>query len=305
MGLKLPATPPADYSKQGAVIEQSKIDFRFENDGLGQEVQYARIRIQNQQALQNWGQLIFTYSSASDKVHVDFVRVHKPDGHIVAAGPDAVQDLNSPVEQVAPVYTDVRQIHVTVPDLSVGDILEYQLHTDTVHPVVPGQFFMSWNSSKQVIALDDSFQVDVPRSRELHVKTTNGVADPEIHDQGDRRIYTWHSSLTELPDDSSNSDEKKKKKKPQEFPDVQISTFANWEQMGDWYSAIEKPRAAVTDVIQAKATELVKGQTTDLAKVEAIYDYVTKNIRYVSLSFGVGRYQPHAAAEVLANQYGD
>lgn len=304
--VKLSAAPPADYSKQGAVIEQNKIDFRFENDGLGQEVQYARVRIQNQQALQNWGQLIFTYSSASDKVHVDFVRVHKPDGHIVTAGPDAVQDLNSPVEQVAPVYTDIRQIHVTVPDLSVGDTLEYQLHTDTVHPVVPGQFFMSWNSSKQVIALDDSFQVDVPRSRELHVKTVNGVAEPEIHDQGDRRIYTWHSSLTKLPDDSSNnSDEKKKKKKPQEFPDVQVSTFTNWEQVGDWYSAIEKPRAAVTDAIQAKAAELVKGQTTDLAKVEAIYDYVTKNIRYVSLSFGVGRYQPHAAAEVLSNQYGD
>jgi tetratricopeptide (TPR) repeat protein len=271
----------------------------------GKKSSMLRVRIQNQQALQNWGQLIFTYSSASDKVHVDFVRVHKPDGHIVTAGPDAVQDLNSPVEQVAPVYTDIRQTHVTVPDLSIGDTLEYQLHTDTVHPLVPGQFFMSWNSSKQVIALDDSFQVDVPRSREIQVKTANGVADPEIHDQGDRRTYTWHSSLTELPDDSSNSDEKKKKKKPQEFPDVQVSTFTNWQQVGDWYSAIEKPRAAVTGAIEAKAAELVNGQTTELAKAEAIYDYVTKNIRYVSLSFGVGRYQPHAAAEVLANQYGD
>lgn len=302
--VKLAAAPP-DYSKQSAVIEQSKIDFRFENDGSGQEVQYARIRIQNQQALQSWGQLIFTYTSASDKVHVDFVRVHKPDGHVVTAGPDAVQDLNSPVEQVAPVYTDIRQIHITVPDLSVGDTLEYQLRTDTVHSLVPGQFFMSWNSSKQVIALDDSFQVDVPRLRELHVKTANGIANPEIHDQGDRRIYTWHSSLTKLPDESSSSDQKKKKKKPQEFPDVQISTFTNWEQVGDWYSSIEKSRAAVTDAIQAKAAELVRSQTTDLAKVKAIYDYVSKNIRYVSLSFGVGRYQPHAAADVLANQYGD
>ncbi|MGB7023172.1 MAG: DUF3857 domain-containing protein [Candidatus Acidiferrales bacterium] len=302
---KSSAAPPADYSKQGSVIEQSRIAFHFENDGSGQEVQYAKVRIQNQQALQAWGQLIFTYSSSSDKVRVDFVRVHKPDGHIVAAGPDAVQDLNSPVEQVAPVYTDIRQIHVTVPDLSVGDTLEYQLHTDTVHPLVPGQFFMSWNSSRQVITLDESFQVDVPRSREIQVKTANGIANPEIHDQGDRRIYTWHSSLTKLPDDSANSDEEKKKKKAQEFPDVQISTFTNWEQVGDWYAAIERPRAADTDAIQAKGAELVKGQTTDLAKVEAIYDYVTKNIRYVSLSFGLGRYQPHAAAEVLANQYGD
>jgi len=31
----------------------------------------------------------------------------------------------------------------------------------------------------------------------------------------------------------------------------------------------------------------------------------SRNIRYVSLSFGVGRFQPHAAAEVLQNRYGD
>jgi tetratricopeptide (TPR) repeat protein len=40
-------------------------------------------------------------------------------------------------------------------------------------------------------------------------------------------------------------------------------------------------------------------------KVEALYDYVAKNFRYVSLSLGLGRYQPHAAADVLHNQYGD
>ncbi len=42
-----------------------------------------------------------------------------------------------------------------------------------------------------------------------------------------------------------------------------------------------------------------------MAKVKALYDYVSRNIRYVSLSFGLGRIQPHAASEVLANGYGD
>ena len=32
---------------------------------------------------------------------------------------------------------------------------------------------------------------------------------------------------------------------------------------------------------------------------------MAKNFRYVSLSLGVGRYQPHAASDVLHNQYGD
>ncbi len=40
-------------------------------------------------------------------------------------------------------------------------------------------------------------------------------------------------------------------------------------------------------------------------KVEGLYDFVAKNFRYVSLSLGVGRYQPHAAADVLHDQYGD
>ncbi len=57
--------------------------------------------------------------------------------------------------------------------------------------------------------------------------------------------------------------------------------------------------------VRAKAAELTKGLDNDLDKVQALYDYVAKNFRYVSLSLGVGRYQPHAAGDVLHNQYGD
>jgi tetratricopeptide (TPR) repeat protein len=53
------------------------------------------------------------------------------------------------------------------------------------------------------------------------------------------------------------------------------------------------------------ADEIVRGQNTDIEKVRALYEWVSRNIRYVSLSFGVGRYQPHSAAEVLQNRYGD
>src|SRR5262249_14199195 len=51
--------------------------------------------------------------------------------------------------------------------------------------------------------------------------------------------------------------------------------------------------------------EITKDAKTDIAKAQALYAYVTRNIRYVSLSFGMGRYQPHAAGEVLTNRYGD
>ena len=50
---------------------------------------------------------------------------------------------------------------------------------------------------------------------------------------------------------------------------------------------------------------MTKGLNSDLEKTEALYDFVAKNFRYVSLSLGVGRYQPHAASDVLHDQYGD
>ena len=84
-----------------------------------------------------------------------------------------------------------------------------------------------------------------------------------------------------------------------------MTTFESWEQIGRWYAELEKDRRKPTPEVRAKAQELTKGLNTDLEKTEALYDFVAKNFRYVSLSLGVGRYQPHAASDVLHNQYGD
>jgi transglutaminase-like putative cysteine protease len=57
--------------------------------------------------------------------------------------------------------------------------------------------------------------------------------------------------------------------------------------------------------VRKKAADLTRGATTPVEKTRRLYDFVARNIRYVSLSFGVGRLQPHAASEVLQNGYGD
>jgi len=50
---------------------------------------------------------------------------------------------------------------------------------------------------------------------------------------------------------------------------------------------------------------LIAGKATDEDKVRALYAYVATQIRYIGVAFGIGRYQPHIAAEILSNQYGD
>ncbi|HKR61919.1 MAG TPA: tetratricopeptide repeat protein, partial [Pyrinomonadaceae bacterium] len=90
-----------------------------------------------------------------------------------------------------------------------------------------------------------------------------------------------------------------------EPPQVQLTTFRSWDQVGEWYAGLERDRIVPDEKVRAKAQELINGRSTDKEKVEILYQYVAKNFRYVSLSLGQGRYQPHAAGDVMANQYGD
>lgn len=295
---------PIDHSQEAFVVEKLHTSYHFENDGTGKRDVYARIKVQSEAGVEEWGQLVVGYNSANERVEIPYVRVLKLDGSTVTAPADAVQDLSIPLEREAPVYTDYRQKHITVPGLRPGEELEYEFVTTTFTPLAPGQFWMDYDFAQSGTVLDEQLVLDVPKDRKIKLKTKPGD-DPKIAEQGDRRIYTWTSSHVDKDEDGDKKDKKKKKPKEPEFPAVQMTTFESWEQLGRWYAALEKDRRAPDAEIRQKAAELIKGKTSDLEKIQALYDYVGPNFRYISLSFGVGRFQPHAAADVLHNAYGD
>src|SRR5580704_8074435 len=296
-----------DYSQEAFVVEQYRTRYRFESDGTGRRETVARIRVMSEAGVQQWGQLQVGYNSANERVEITYVRVVQADGTVVKAGDDAVQDLSAPVEREAPVYTDYRQKHITVPGLRPGEVLEYEMVTVIHTALAAGQFWADYDFDKNNIMLDEEFDVDVPADRPLKLKNKAGM-DPKISEDNGRRIYHWTSSHLEREDDTKDKDKDKKKKKKKvdaERPDVQLTTFVSWEQIGLWYAGLEKDRRAPSPEVRAKAAELTKGLDTPLDRVQALYDYVAKNFRYVSLSLGVGRYQPHASSDVLHHQYGD
>ena len=84
-----------------------------------------------------------------------------------------------------------------------------------------------------------------------------------------------------------------------------MSSFASWEDVGRWYGGLQEERVKPTPKVAAKATELTRNAPNDEAKLQALYGYVSTQFHYIGVAFGIGRYQPHSAAEVLANQYGD
>src|SRR5574338_1481841 len=100
-GASKPQTPTEaakqkpDYSQEAVVIEQLSMAYRYERDGTGQRDLLLKVKVQRDAGVERFGQLIFPYSSANEKLEMDYVRVRKADGTVVNATASDIQDLSA------------------------------------------------------------------------------------------------------------------------------------------------------------------------------------------------------------------
>ena len=295
---------PANNSQEAAVIEKQLTRVHFENDGTSVEETTAVVHIQSEAALQAYGQLVFGYSSATENLSVDYVRVRKPDGQVIETPASNAQDFAPDVLQSAPMYSDFREHHVNVVGLRPGDILEYKTTIKTFTPLAAGQFWYEYEFPKYRAVNEARLEIEVPKSREIKLKSPDHKYTTS--ENGDWRVYTWVAQNI-TPDRKAETarEEQEEEDSESEFPDVQMTSFSDWKQVAAWYGQLQGERVVVDDSIRKKTAELTAGASTETEKARRLYDYVARDFRYVSLSFGVGRYQPHAATEILHSGYGD
>lgn len=296
-----PKTP--DYSREAFVVERIAARRSIEADGRGVYERRVRVRIQSDAGVRSFGEVNFPYNASSEHLVFSGVAVHKTDGRTVTAGPDAVQDRSDPVTQDAPVFTNYREKVVTVPALQPGDTLEFDVIDSIVAPTAPGHSWFSYRFDTTSVVLAESLTVDAPTSLYLKVKTARTPSVVDSGTTGARRWYRWvtaHATVRSVESQATST--RRARLGP---PAIQVTTFRTWDQVARWYDSLAAPRAAVTPAIRSEALALTAGLRDDTARVRALYDFVSTHIRYVSLSFGLGAYQPHAADSVLANQYGD
>ena len=293
---------PADTSQEAAVIEKQLTRVHFESDGTSVEQTSAVIHIQSEAAVQAYGQLIFGYGSETEKLTVDYVRVRKPNGQVIDTPPSNAQDFAPDVLQSAPMYSDFRQRHVNVVGLRPGDVLEYQITNKTFTPLASGQFWYEYSFPKYRAVNEARLELEIPASRGVKLKSPDQKYTTS--ENGGWRTYAWVKTNIR-PDRKTESAEDLEYEADREFPDVQMTSFSDWKQVASWYGTLQGERVTLDDAVRKKAAELTVGATTNTQKAQRLYDYVAKDFRYVSLSFGVGRFQPHDAAEILHSGYGD
>jgi predicted Zn-dependent protease len=290
-----------DYSQEPVVLESDVTKIVFENDGTSNNENVGRIRIQSQAGIQAFGILHVAYPSANASVEFVSVKVTKPDGKVVVTPAGNVMDMPAAVTQTAPLYSDLHDKQVPVKGMEIGDVLEYDVKVHFQTPLVPGQFWYAYNFNRTNIVLAEELDISVPGDRA--VKVASASLQPVITESAGHKTYSWKTSNL----DRKASDSAAKARSPLHIPppSVQITTFRNWDEIAQWYRGLEEPATQPTPEIRSLVEKLTQGAASQNDKTQILYNYVATKIRYVGLDFGIGRYQPHSAAEILDNGYGD
>jgi Domain of Unknown Function with PDB structure (DUF3857)/Transglutaminase-like superfamily len=92
---------------------------------------------------------------------------------------------------------------------------------------------------------------------------------------------------------------------PSRLPRISFSTFQNYEDIGRAFYAAAEDLLNVTPAIAKLADDITRGKAGPREQAEAIFDWVSGNIRYLAVVVGVGRVVPNAPETVIANRYGD
>ena len=314
-----PSTPSAkaaaaavDYSREALVFERLEKTVRMNADGTGDTNTHVVLRLQSEQAARQFSVISIAYASAYQTGSIEHMRVHKPDGTTVETPTKEAVDVTPDVTREAPVYSDVKERQLPVRSLSSGDTMEYDLHVVTTRPEAKDMF---WGAETLVttgsVVLRQTVTLIAPKDK--FVQVWSPKRKPEITEAGGLRTWTWTSSqLKPTPKASADgtpaaedTDDSDLDADGRRIPAIAWTTFHNWAEVGAWYRSLALSRAQPDDAVRARAEALTRDAKTPEEQVRALYEFVSEHIRYIALDFGIGHYQPHSAAEVLVNQYGD
>jgi len=225
-----------------------------------------------------------------DESELLIARVHRKDGTVV-----------QPEEQ----SSGGRKPYVRWPELKTGDVVEIAARSWTAGPVgrrgdAPFYFIDYVGSTDTHPILYNEVIVDSPESSPLAIDVLNGKADRVVSEPKDGRKvtrYVWDNP-------PSIPDEPLAPKLSESLPVVVGSTFATWGDFREWYRSAVKGFTEPDDQVRRLAEKLTAGKKTRDEKLQALFEFVADDIRYVNFVSGEW-WLPNRPQELLARRQGD
>lgn len=294
------AVNPADYPEDDYVFLLDDGVVRFEPDGRGSRTYRQVVQILNQDGAEAWGEQSFSYSSGSERLTINWIRVLKTTGEVISAQPAHEQESLAPVAFDAPVYSDEKVRRVTLSGVAPGTLVDWSYTVERLKPLVPGDYYSGWRVTNGVLTRRSRLMIDVPASVTPRIQERNvHFTRLDVQSHG-RHVYTW-----------ATKDVLKIRGEPfAASPNtlsvhIDVAAPFTWADLAHWYAGLSAGRYVLNPALETQLADHVKDAHTLDDSLRAVHRWVSQDFRYVSLSLGIGGYLPRMPAQVLETRYGD
>jgi hypothetical protein len=282
-----------DYPEADGVILRQRLSYTLASSPAIATEQEEFIQILTPEG-KRFGDFDVSYSPPFEDLSFLDCEVLGPDGKLLRLDPDAIRESR---ESSVGDYQAGHRKFFSLPGVVPGAVLHVRYRTQWQKFPLP-QISLHIPMGHELPVAEASIEVSVPKASAFHFAFEPAAApDPVIKQAAYGTTYSWH--LENLP-----AEAREVLAPPNQQARLLVSTFADWAAFAEWYARISKLTDEVTPEIADKAAELVRDAKNDRARMLAVYNYVTA-LRYVAVPMGVNSFRPHAAANVLQNQFGD
>jgi hypothetical protein len=281
------------------ILDESVVEV-FE-DGRCKETLHVVFKVLNDRGRDN-GNIEIGYNSRTQTASILYAKTITKGGKIIPLNENAIQVVTPYSEY--PSYSDYKELTFSMPGVTVGSIVDYKVVIEDKVPHIEGKFSNQFFFQMYDPSYVSRFKVIIPTGADLKYRVLNPLqgieVSPKIIRDGNKKIHLWeYKYIPQIIKEKS-------------MPPMQeiafrilVTTVDSWEEFSHWWRKRIEGKTEPDEPIKEKVAELTKGLSTPKEKIEAIFDYVKREIRYVSIDFGKSGYEPGAAKKVFENKYGD
>lgn len=286
------------HKDKAIIFELDETAIKVNRDFSYQSRTKKRIKILNESVIEAVGELSIPYNSS--RAAITSLRAHTiaPDGKIYPAA--SIQDLS---RYELAMYSDMRVKVVTFSNVTVGSRLEYEVVVDLKRGPVKDTYFEDFYFRFSSPTKEENVSFTFPKELGIAYKEFNLSFKPRITEDNENITYSWHfEDMYEEPLREGMlpyaSDELIR-------DTIEFSSIKSWDDVSSWYYKLVEKNLIISPEIASVADALTKGLSTTRERTKAILEYIQKDFRYVSMSFGDNGLEPHKTTEAFYNKYGD
>lgn len=299
----IPKNPPKEIEQKpktlGITVEKYVVNRDVNRDGTAVETWEMQQRFDSDLVLERFKKFEREFNGDLQKAEILDAYILKGDGKKIALASEAMQIKPTPQAEAAPSFSSLKQMEIQFNDLKVGDATYFKIRLTTLKPYFDKHFDMlevfpltfNWKSVEVNLTAPADFPVFVQ---------TVDLDGGRLPDADGRARWQWRKeNLSAFEIEAAMFDFYNSS------PRLAVSSFKNFDDLGAAYWAETKKKAIVTPEVQTLADEITKDIKEPAQQAAAIYEWVNKNIRYLSIVLDKGGWIPHSTTEILANRYGD